>query len=68
MEAALPATLVLLLAAVGLYSTGTALWVAALLNLGLLFTWGVGLQPAGRRHVAAGPGAPDLEAHPSAWC
>ena len=53
-EAALPATLVLLLAAVGLYSTGTALWVAALLNLGLLFTWGVGLgQLAGGTSLQA---------------
>jgi hypothetical protein len=43
-EAALPATVVLLLAALDLYSTGTGLWIAVLLNVGLLFVWGVGLR------------------------
>jgi hypothetical protein len=43
-EAALPAALVLLLAGLGVYSTETALWIAVLVNVGLLFTWGAGLR------------------------
>lgn len=43
-EAALPATAVLLLAAFDVYSVGTGLWIAVLLNVGLLFAWGVGLR------------------------
>jgi hypothetical protein len=43
-EAALPATAVLLPAAFDLYSVGTGLWIAVLLNVGLLFVWGVGLR------------------------
>ena len=43
-EAALPAALVLLLAGLDVYSTGTALWIAVLVNVGLRFTWGVGLR------------------------
>jgi hypothetical protein len=43
-EAALPATAVLLLAAFGLYTAETGLWIAVLLNVGLLFVWGVGLR------------------------
>ena len=44
MEAALPAALVLLLAGLDVYSTETALWIAVLVNVGLLFTWGAGLR------------------------
>ena len=43
-EAALPAVLVLLLAGLNVYSTATALWIAVLVNVGLLFTWGAGLR------------------------
>jgi hypothetical protein len=43
-EAALPAALVLLLAGLDVYSTETALWIAVLVNGGLLFTWGAGLR------------------------
>jgi hypothetical protein len=43
-EAAVPATAVLLLAAFGLYSAETGLWIAVLLNVGLLFVWGVGVR------------------------
>ena len=43
-EAALPATAVLLLAALGLYTAETGLWSAVLLNVGLLFVWGIGLR------------------------
>ena len=43
-EAALPATAVLLLAALGLYTAETGLWIAVLLNVGLLFVWGIGLR------------------------
>ena len=43
-EAALPAALVLLLAGLDIYSTGTALWIAVLVNVGLLFIWGAGLR------------------------
>ena len=43
-EAALPAALVLLLAGLDVYSTETALWIAVLVNVGLLFTWGAGLR------------------------
>jgi hypothetical protein len=43
-EAALPATAVLVLAALGVYTAATGLWIAVLLNVGLLFVWGVGLR------------------------
>ena len=43
-RAALPATVVLLPAAFDVYSVETALWVAVLLNVALLFTWGAGLR------------------------
>jgi hypothetical protein len=43
-EAGLPATIVLVLAALGLYSVATALWIAVLVNVGLLFIWGTGLR------------------------
>jgi hypothetical protein len=43
-EAALPAALVLLFAGLDVYSTETALWIAVLVNVGLLFTWGAGLR------------------------
>jgi hypothetical protein len=43
-EAAIPATAVLLFAAFGLYKTETGLWIAVLLNVGLLFVWGVGVR------------------------
>jgi hypothetical protein len=44
-----PATLILLLAAIGAYSAETALSVAVFVNVGLLFVWGVAL-----RQVAGG--------------
>ena len=50
-RAALPATIVLLPAAFDVYSVETALWVAVLLNVALLFTWGAGL-----RQLAGGTG------------
>jgi hypothetical protein len=43
-EAALPATVVLLLAALDVYSVETALWIAVLVNVALLFIWGAGLR------------------------
>jgi hypothetical protein len=43
-EAALPAVLMLLLAGLNVYSTETALWIAVLVNVGLLFIWGAGLR------------------------
>lgn len=43
-EAALPASVVLLLAVFDVYSVETGLWVAVLLNVGLLFAWGIGLR------------------------
>jgi hypothetical protein len=43
-EAALPAIAVLALAAFGLYTAATGLWIAVLLNVGLLFVWGVGVR------------------------
>jgi hypothetical protein len=43
-QAALPAAIVLLLAALDFYSVGTALWIAVLVNVALLFVWGVGLR------------------------
>ena len=43
-EAALPAVIVLLLAALNVYSAATALWIAVLVNVALLFIWGVGLR------------------------
>ncbi len=39
-EAAFPATVVLALAALGLYSPATGLWIAVLLNVALMFVWG----------------------------
>jgi hypothetical protein len=50
-QAALPATLVLLVAALDVYSVETALWIAVLVNVALLFTWGAGL-----RQLAGGAG------------
>ncbi len=50
-EAALPAAVVLVLAALGVYSIDTALWIAVLVNVALLFIWGVGL-----RQLAGGTG------------
>ena len=44
MEAALPAVLVLLIAAMDVYSVETALWIAVLVNVALLFIWGAGLR------------------------
>jgi hypothetical protein len=43
-EAALPAAILLALAAAGLYSPDTALWIAAGVNVVLLFAWGAGLR------------------------
>ena len=43
-EAALPAAAVLLLSALDVYSVETGLWIAVLLNVALLFVWGVGLR------------------------
>jgi hypothetical protein len=50
-QAALPAAVVLLLAALDVYSVGTALWIAVLANVALLFIWGAGL-----RQLAGGTG------------
>ena len=50
-QAALPAAVVLLLAALDVYSVGTALWIAVLVNVALLFIWGAGL-----RQLAGGTG------------
>ncbi len=50
-QAALPAVAVLLLAALGVYAVETALWIAVLLNVALLFIWGAGL-----RQLAGGTG------------
>ena len=46
-QAAGPAAAVLLLAALEVYSAKTALWIAVLLNVGLLFVWGAGLRQHG---------------------
>jgi hypothetical protein len=43
-EAALPAAAVLLLSALDVYSVETGLWIAVLLNVALLFVWGIGLR------------------------
>jgi hypothetical protein len=43
-RAAVPATLVLLLAVVDVYSAETALSVAVFVNVGLLFVWGMALR------------------------
>jgi hypothetical protein len=50
-QAALPATIVLVPAALDVYSVETALWIAVLVNVALLFTWGAGL-----RQLAGGAG------------
>ena len=50
-QAALPAVLVLLLAALDVYSVEAALWIAVLVNVALLFIWGAGL-----RQLAGGTG------------
>ena len=50
-QAALPATIVLALAALEVYSVETALWIAVFVNVALLFTWGAGL-----RQLAGGTG------------
>jgi len=43
-QAALPAAVLVALAALGVWSTGTALWVALGVNVTLLFVWGAGLR------------------------
>jgi hypothetical protein len=43
-EAAAPSTAVLTLAALGVYSAATGLWIAVLLNVALMFVWGAGLR------------------------
>jgi hypothetical protein len=43
-QAALPASIVLALAASDLYTVSTALWIATGVNVGLLFAWGVVLR------------------------
>jgi hypothetical protein len=43
-QAALPASIVLALAATDLYTVATGLWIATVLNVGLLFVWGAGLR------------------------
>jgi hypothetical protein len=43
-EAALPSAVIICLAAPGLYSTDTAVWVALAVNVLLLFAWGAGLR------------------------
>jgi hypothetical protein len=43
-EATLPATVVLLLTALDVWSLETGLWIAVLVNVGLLFIWGLGLR------------------------
>ena len=43
-EAALPATIVLTLAALGVYPAATGLWIAVLLNVALMFVWGAGVR------------------------
>jgi hypothetical protein len=43
-QAALPAALVLALATTGLYSKDTGLWIAAGVNVVLLFVWGAGVR------------------------
>ena len=50
-QAALPAAVVLLLAVLDIYSVETALWIAMLVNVALLFMWGAGL-----RQLAGGKG------------
>ena len=57
-EAAAPATIVLILAALGVYSAATGLWIAVLLNVCLMFIWGAGLRElsGGRRLQMLGAG------------
>jgi hypothetical protein len=43
-EAAFPATIVLALAAIGVYSPATGLWIAVLVNVALMFVWGAGVR------------------------
>jgi hypothetical protein len=43
-EAALPAIVVLLVTALDIWSLETGLWIAVLVNVGLLFIWGLGLR------------------------
>jgi len=43
-RAAFPASLALLLAAFGVYSTATAFWVATIMNVLLLFLWGAEMR------------------------
>jgi hypothetical protein len=45
-QAALPASIVLALAASDLYTVATGLWIATGVNVGLLFIWGVALREA----------------------
>ena len=54
LQAALPASIVLALAASDLYTVATALWIATVLNVGLLFAWGVVLrEDAGGTRIQA---------------
>jgi hypothetical protein len=43
-EAAFPATIVLALAGLGVYSPATGLWIAVLVNVALMFVWGAGVR------------------------
>jgi hypothetical protein len=43
-QAALPASIVLALAASDLYTVATGLWIASGVNVGLLFVWGAALR------------------------
>lgn len=43
-QSALPASIVLALAASDVLTVGTALWIATGVNVGLLFVWGAGLR------------------------
>ena len=43
-QAALPASIVLALASLDLYTVATALWIATGVNVGLLFVWGAVLR------------------------
>ena len=43
-QSAVPASIVVALAAFDLYTVSTALWIATGVNVGLLFVWGAGLR------------------------
>jgi nitroreductase len=51
-QSGLPAAIALALAAVGLYSVDTGLWVAVVVNVCLLFVWGAGLRELAGGNVA----------------